>query len=141
MINPDVEEIETVQLTDDVVDNEVLELDQNEEFQQVKQNFLQEDINKIINENINFEKLNNPDEFMADELLFAGPITTGITKLINPVIRKSKEVKEVIEEGVYSTLKEKLEKPVDLKGAADVTGRTQRGEIAEQITEEGPRKK
>ena len=42
MINPDVEEIETVQLTDDVVDNEVLELDQNEEFQQVKQNFLQE---------------------------------------------------------------------------------------------------
>ena len=137
MINPDVEEIETVQLTDDVVDNEVLELDQNEEFQQVKQNFLQEDINKIIDENINFEKLNNPDEFMADELLFAGPIT-GITKLINPVIRKSKEV---IEEGVYSTLKEKLEKPVDLKGAADLTGRTQRGEISEQITEEGPRKK
>ena len=80
MINPDVEEIETVQLTDDVVDNEVLELDQNEEFQQVKQNFLQEDINKIINENINFEKLNNPDEFMADELLFAGRITTEHNK-------------------------------------------------------------
>ena len=52
MINPDFEEIETVQLTDDVVDNEVLALDQNEEFPQVKQNFLQDDINKIIDEKI-----------------------------------------------------------------------------------------
>tara|TARA_R100000329_G_scaffold56132_2_gene50917 strand:- start:2552 stop:5977 length:3426 start_codon:yes stop_codon:yes gene_type:complete len=129
MIPSELQEIEPVQLTDDVVDNEILELNQNEEFEKIKQEVSQEDINKIISENINFEKLNNPDEFMADQLLFAGPITTGITKLINPVIRKSKEV---IEEGVYPTLKEKFEKPVDLKGAADVTGRTQRGEIKEE---------
>ena len=129
MIPSELQEIEPVQLTDDVVDNEILELNQNEEFEKIKQEVSQEDINKIISENINFEKLNNPDEFMADQLLFAGPITSSITKLINPVIRKSREA---IQEGFYPTLKERFEKPVDLKGAADVTGRTQRGEIKEE---------